>query len=135
MPLRAVPRAGRQSAAEDGFLTVQFLAAVGLSLVLLTTIANLVLFQYGRGVVRAAVDEGARRSSRVAVPVEECERRANEVVRDLLGGAMGAGVDLRCVEAGDVVVAEAAVTFDGWAPLVPDWSFSVRGTALKERAP
>lgn len=121
--------------AEDGFLTVQFVVAVALSFVLLATVANLILFQYGRGVVRAAVDEGVRRASRVAVPASECERRAHDVVGDLLGGTMGAGVRLRCADAGDTVVAEALVTFEGWAPLVPDWTFSVHGTALKEQGP
>lgn len=133
--MRAESAASRRARAEDGFLTPQFVVAVALSLVLLTTIANLILFQYGRGVVRAAVDEGVRRASRVEIPVAECEHRANEVVRDLLGGAMGAGVTLRCSDAGDVVVAEAVVTFEGWAPLVPDWTFSARGTAVREQAP
>lgn len=121
--------------AGGGFVTVQFVAAVGLSLVLLTMLANLVVFQYGRGVVRAALDEGVRTASRAGAPTAECHRRAGAVLDDLLGGAMGRDVTVDCRLAGPMVVADAQVTFRGWLPTVPDWTFTATATAVREQAP
>lgn len=120
---------------EDGFLTIQFVWAVALSLTLLVTVANLVSFQYGRGVVRAALDEGVRAGSRAGAPEDACLARAQATLSDLLGGAMGRDIDLSCRDDGARVVADATVTFHGWLPVVPDWSFRSNATAVKERAP
>ena len=49
---------------DAGFVTVQFTAAVAFSMVVLVMLANLIVYQYGRGVVRAAVDEAVRAGSR-----------------------------------------------------------------------
>lgn len=121
--------------AEAGFLTIQFVWAVAMSLTLLVAVANLIAFQYGRGVVRAALDEGARAGSRAEAPDEACADRARSALADLLGGAMGREVRLTCTTVADRVVAQADVTFRGWLPLVPDWTFDARAVAVKERAP
>ncbi|CAN5509584.1 hypothetical protein BH23ACT7_BH23ACT7_12650 [soil metagenome] len=122
---------------EDGFLTPQFVVAVGLSLILLVLLANLIVMQYGRGVVRAALDEGARRGSRVSAdPAGECAARARDVLADLLDGPMGLGVaPIACTDTGDRLVARTTVTFLGWLPGAPDWSFDAEASAVKERAP
>lgn len=117
---------------EEGMLTVQFLAAAGLSLITLTILANLIVFQYGRGVVRAALDEGARAGSRATAGIAECERRAAAVLDDLLGGSMQEGVRIWCEDDGAAIDAIADVTFQGWVPTVPDWSFIVSATAHRE---
>ncbi len=120
---------------EDGFLTVQFVAAVGLSMLMLVALANLVAFQYGRGVVRAALDEGVRSGARASAGIAECEARARSVLDGLLGGAMGDGVMLRCTDDGATVAATAEVTFPGWTPMVPPWSFEVSAVSHRETYP
>jgi hypothetical protein len=113
-------------------VTAQLVVAIGLSLVLMATLANLLVLQYGRGVVRAALDEGVRAGSRADAGAAECERRARAALADLLGGAMGAGVRLRCSADETTVTAQADVAFRGWAPGVPDWRFTARALAVRE---
>lgn len=120
---------------EHGFVTVTHVAVVGLSLVVVVMLANLSVFQYGRGVVRAALDEGARAGARATAGVPECEARADDVLADLLGGAMGSGVRTWCTDEGDLLRASADVTFAGWLPTVPDWRFSLEAAAVRERVP
>lgn len=120
---------------DRGFVTVQYVAVVGLSLLLVVALTNVVVFQYGRGVVRAALDEGARAGVRTTAGVPECEARAGDVLADLLGGAMGAGVTLACTDDGVLLRATAEVVFVGWLPAVPDWAFTAEASAVRERAP
>lgn len=116
--------------------TVQYVAATAFSLLAFVMMANLVVFVYARGVVRAAVDEGARAGGRLSASADECEDRASDVVGDLLGGALGDGVSLTCTEKRDVMTARANVALRGWLPgLVPDWSFTLEAQSVKERAP
>lgn len=119
-------------ASSAGFVTIQFVTASALALVLFTGMANLVVFQYGRGVVRAALDEGVRAGARAPAAASECERRAAGVIGDLLGGRMGDGVVVRCAASADQVQAAADVTFPGWSPMVPGWSFTARAASVRE---
>lgn len=121
--------------ADGGFVTVASVAVTGLSLLFVVALVNIVVFQYGRGVVRAALDEGVRAGARATAGVGECEARAGDVLADLLGGAMGAGVQLACTDDGAVLRAAADVTFVGWLPAVPDWRFTAEATAVRERSP
>lgn len=99
-------------------------------------LANVIVAMYGRGVVRAALDEGVRTGSRAPNGVAHCNQRVDEVLGQLLGGAMGDGVSFPgCSETAEEIVAAATVTFDGWLPLVPDLTFDVGASAVKERAP
>lgn len=123
------------SAPEHGFVTIEALAATGLSLVLFAVLANLVVFGYARGVVRAALDEGVRAGSRLGGGVTTCETRARGVVDDLLGGSMGDGVRITCGDVGPQLQARAQVLLRGWLPPVPDWSFETTALAHRERAP
>lgn len=120
---------------QDGFVTVQHVAAVALSLVILTMVANLIVFQYARGVVVAGLDEGVRAGSRAAATAGGCERRVHDALDDVLGGDLGRGVAVVCHDDGRQVVAEADVRFDAFAPGVADWVFRLRATAVKERWP
>lgn len=121
---------------ECAFVTVQFVAVVAFTLVLFVMVANVLVWSYGRGVVRAALDEGARAGARGADPVQECQARARAVLSDLLGGAMGAQVEaVRCVEAGDRVVAATTARFEGWLPLVPGWTVHAQALATRELPP
>lgn len=119
---------------DGGFLTVQFLLVVGLSLVLFTLAANLVVFQYGRGVVRAALDEGARAGSRTGQGVPDCQQRADDALDDLLGGAMRSGVSVTCAHLTPHMVARGQATFAGWLPAMPDYSFSAVAQVVSEEA-
>jgi hypothetical protein len=119
---------------QDGFLTIQYLLAVGLSLVLLASLGNLLVFSYGRGVVRAALDEGVRAGSRAGASPAECQARADAVLSDLLSGSLGQGVDVRCQSQGGTVTASAEASFPAWAPLVPSWSFTTTAEAVAEPA-
>lgn len=118
--------------------TAQYVAATAFSLFAFVMMANLVVFLYARGVVRAAVDEGARAGGRFGASQAECEARAHDVVGDLLGGRLGDGVRISC-EGGPgaaTMRAQADVVLRGWLPgLVPDWSFKLVGQSVKERAP
>ena len=48
--------------------TIQYVAAIGLSLVVFVTMANFVVDLYARGVVRSAMDEGARAALTTCLP-------------------------------------------------------------------
>ena len=121
---------------EAGFTTASYLMVVGFTLVMFVWFTNLAVYLYGRGVVRSAVDEGARAGSRVgADSARQCQERASEVLGNLLGGTMGQGVAVACAEDDGVVRARADVRFQAWLPPVPDWSFRVSGAVIKERVP
>lgn len=120
---------------ESGSAAPAYVFAVGLSLIFFVLLVQFVVWQYGRGVVRAALDEGARVGAPAEADVGDCEMRAVNVLTDLLGGAMGDEVAVRCTQAGSQVVAEATVTFRAWLPPSPDWSFRVAASARKESLP
>lgn len=137
---RSPERARRRVGAEPGFGTIEYLAAVGLSLILLVIVANFVVVQYARGVLRAAVDEAVRDGSRYfsfaepAAAVEaRCEHRAQEVLHNLLRGQMGRGLTLRCTATATDVAAVVRGRFEGWLPGVPDFDATTRAVAARER--
>jgi hypothetical protein len=115
---------------------VQFVAAVGFSLVAFVMLANFVVDLYARGAVRAAVDEGARAAAPADATTADCERRAHDALDVLIGGALRRGVTVACVDDFGTVRAYADAVLPGWLPLVtPDWRFRLVGTAVKERDP
>lgn len=118
-----------------GFVTAQFVVVVALSLVFFVMMGNAIVYTYGRGVVRAALEEGVRAASPAGSSVAACQRAAGETMRSLLGGRMGAQVRITCAFAGDEVRATAVGHFEGWLPGVPDFPFRNEATAVKERLP
>jgi hypothetical protein len=124
----------RRARGERGFVTVQYVLAVGLSFVLLVLIGNLLVDLYARAAVRDALEEGTH----AVVPVDArpgaCLERAQAVVRGLLRGPIGRGVRVRCgVEVG-VVTAVADVRLPSWLPgIAPDWRFTVHAIAIRDR--
>ena len=120
-------------ARERGMATPQFILAAGLSLLLFVAFANLIVFQYGHGVVRAALDEGVRAGAPVGALLDDCQARVDSFIGDLLGGEMGRGVQTECGLDGNLVVASAEVQFEGW--VIPDWGFGLSATAVKEALP
>jgi hypothetical protein len=108
--------------------------AAALSLLVFVALANVVVDLYARGVVRSAVDEGARAGAAVDTSPADCERRSREVLANLLAGAAGRSVRVSCREVGGAMEAQAEVTLAAWIPGVPSWSFTVLGSVVKERA-
>ena len=96
-------------------------------------LANLMAVQYGRGVVRAALDEGARQGARYGAAGAACEDRIREVLGGLLGGEMGSGVSYGCEEGPRRTRAKAEVVFPAWLPGVPEFRFEMAATAAAER--
>jgi len=112
--------------------------AVLISMVVLVAITNLIVFEYGQGVVRAAVDQGVREGARTTTPVASCQAAAQQVITDLLGGregSMGAGVSITCTQAGGRIDANATGRFKAWLKPLPDWSFTSTATAGVESLP
>jgi len=120
---------------DEGFITAQFVAAVAFSLLLLVLIANVIIVQYARGVVRSAAEEGAQAGSRLSATQAECEARADEVLGALLGGAMGSDVTVNCRVGGTEVTATIEYSFTPWLPLIPVWTGSQTSFAVKEAPP
>lgn len=124
---------------DGGFVTVEYLVAVALSLLVLVVVANFIVWEYGRGVVGSAVDEGARAGSRAPAPeanqLDSCEQAADREITDLLGGAngsMGRGVSISCSLQGNQLVVNAEAHFAAWFPAMGGWTFSTKATAIVE---
>lgn len=116
-------------------ITIQYIAATALSLFVFVVMANFIVDLYARGVVRSAVDEGARAGATIDGSATDCVRRTREVLGALLGGAAGHSVRVSCREVDGTMRARADVSFPGWLPIVPTWSFRLDGTVTKERVP
>lgn len=126
-----MPRAAR-CRGDSGATFLTLVLATGVALVLLTAIIQVITFQYGKGTVRAALDEAARSGARAPTSVATCQERANGVLADLLGGPMGAGVQVTCTDAGDRIVVTATVHFDGWFGSLTDYDATLSASAAKE---
>ncbi len=120
---------------DEGFITAQFVTAVAFSLLLLVLIANVIIVQYARVVVRSAAEEGAQAGSRLSATETECVTRANEVLESLLGGPMGDGLGVSCTVGAAEVAATVQYTFTPWLPLIPSWTGSQTSFAVKESLP
>ncbi len=112
------------------------IAAIGLFLAVATLFCQFAVWQYGRGVVRAAALEAARAETPLGAAPGSCLRRFDDAREDLLGGALGDQVGpARCEVSDERVTATVAVAFESWLPLSPDWHFTVSAVAVRERAP
>lgn len=120
---------------EQGLVSLEALLVYVVALAAFVWLLQLCVFSYGRGVVRSALDEGARAGSRVADSVPRCEQRAAETMSGLLAGTMGQGVTITCTDDGERVLAHADVRFTAWAPAMPDWTFSITATSRRTPAP
>lgn len=135
---RCINRLDGAGDGSDGFVTIEYVMAVLISMVVLVAIANLIVFEYGHGVVRAAVDQAVRQGSRTTTPVASCQAAAQQVITDLLGGregSMGAGVSITCTQAGGRLDASATGRFTAWLKPLPGWSFTSTATAAVEPSP
>jgi hypothetical protein len=129
MSERAV-RERRRLRGDRGEGVVPLVVASGVVLVLLAQILNVVVFTYGKGTVRTALDEAARAGARDGLAA--CEATAHQVIGELLGGALGADVQVSCTDAGRRIVATADVHFDGWLTSLADYDGTFSASAAKE---
>lgn len=106
--------------------------AIAMSMLLFVLCANAIAVMYARGVVRGALDEGARVGAASGAQVIECEQRVGQVVDQLLAGQMGDGVTYGCATVDEQVVATARAVFPGWLPGVPTASFELAARSVKE---
>jgi hypothetical protein len=124
---------GAEPSGEDGMTTVQYVAATAFSLIVFVMMANFIVFLYARGVVRAAVDEGARAGSRFGATTAECDTRARDVLGDLLAGRLGSDMNVQCESSADEMHARVHMTLHGWLPgVVPDWTFTLDARSVRE---
>ena len=129
-PREAAP--GRRCRGDRGATFVALVMATGVVLVIVTAIMQVIVFQYGKGAVRAALDEAARSAARSSITVETCQARAANALGDLLGGAMGEGVQVACIDEPDRVTVTANVHFDGWFGSLTDYDATLTASAAKE---
>ncbi len=125
-------------AAEGGFSSVQWAVMLALTMVLLLGVVNLIAMQYGRGAVRTALDEGARYGAFLGNDWEDCERRAEMVLRGdtgLLRGTLGESIVVTCGVVGDVMQATAVGSFEWWVGGLPAVDFAMVGEAVLEEVP
>lgn len=116
-------------------MTPTVLMAVGFSMLLFVAFVNLVLYQYGRGAVRSALDEGARAGSAAESTAVRCEDKVAEVLDSLLSGSMGAAVNFDCFVSGGTMTATATGIFPHFSPFVPDYVLNETAVAVKEQLP
>lgn len=124
--------AGMRRHDDEGAATISLVVATGIVLVLVTALLQVIVFQYGKGAVRAALDEAARSAARSPTSVATCQERAANVLGDLLGGEMGDGVAVSCTDDADRVTVTASVHFEGWFGALTDYNATLRASAAKE---
>lgn len=116
---------------DGGYVTPAFVAVAGLTLVLLVLAAQVLLVHHARGVLRSAVEEGARQG--VAAGVPACQQRATSVIDRL--GALGDGVGpVTCAIGPDGAAVAVSATFTGWLPGFPAQQVQVVGRAATRPA-
>lgn len=122
----------RLHADERGLTSVGVMLAISFTLIVAVIVVTLFMYLYGQGVARAAIDEGVRAGSRVAAGTTVCERKAAEVLDNLMPGPLGDGVNITCGVAGNELFAAADVTLNSPMPGVPSWSFRMEARAVQE---
>lgn len=115
--------------ADSGSVTVTMIFAIAVIMVIVVQVANVIVFTYGRGAVRSALDEGSRIGSRAGTAA--CEQIARDTL-DQLAAGLGRGVTITCQDNGVSVIATATVHFDGWLTSVADYDTVLSASSAKE---
>ncbi|MGH9126219.1 MAG: hypothetical protein ACRDZ8_16065 [Acidimicrobiales bacterium] len=126
------------SAAEGGSAALTIVIGMLIVIAVFMAGCNFVVFEYGQGVVRTAVDEGARAGSQQQAaggPVQACEDKAAQVMSGLLPGPFGQHVAITCSVSGGNVVAVASGSFPAWLPPVPSLAVHIEGRSQLETNP
>lgn len=121
---------------DRGFATIQFVVGVGLTLVMFTLLANVVVAHWTRGVVRASLDEGVRAGARDPNATAVCMARVESALDDYLAGSARTGMGgVMCTADERMVYAQTTVTLDGWLPGTGSWTTTLRAAAAREPDP
>lgn len=124
---------GPRRRCDRGVATAGVILGVGVLMLAFVGLSNYVVFQYGRGALRTAVEQAARSGSRASADVAACEQRGDEALDAVLGGSLRSGARVECTVVDGEVRAETTATFEGWLDIIPDWTVTVRATAQKEQ--
>lgn len=122
--------AGRHPQGDRGAATIAVAIGAAVALLLVVQLVNVIVFQYGQGAVRSALDEGARAGSRGG-GTAACEARADAAIHDLAAG-MADGVAIDCVINGQTITATATVTWQGWLTSIGDYQRTIVASAALE---
>lgn len=120
---------------ERGFASIQYVVAATFALWFFAVLANLIVVQYAVGVVRLAIDEGARAGAVAGSGATDCRQAVAAALADLLGGPYGEGVAVECSEEPGWMRVRARATFAGFVPPVPDLTFGLEAGAAREGVP
>jgi hypothetical protein len=116
-------------------VTVQFVLASALALVMLALAANLLVDLYVRAAVRDALDEGVRAAVPLGGTAADCTTRADDTLHGLVRGTLVRGVSVRCALGDGRVTADADVVLPAFLALFPSWSLHLHAEALQETPP
>lgn len=124
--------------AQSGLSSVQWSAGFALALVFVVFVANIVAIQYVKAAVAAAAEAGVRSGSVAGGSVDDCSRRAEEVLRGsegLLTGPLGDAAGVVCRYEGMSMQAIGRATVAWWLGLLPPVRVEVRAGAPIEGDP
>ena len=124
--------------AEAGNAAIVTLLAILVTLFVFLMATNFIVDQYAQGVLRTAVDEGARAGSLEGAPAgaqSACQAKERQVMSGLLAGSFAAGIRLDCALDGGEVVATASGKLPAWLPPVPAVPVHSVGTSILEVDP
>ncbi len=120
----------RHPQGDRGAATIAVAIGAAVALLFVVQLVNVIVFQYGQGAVRSALDEGARAGSRGG-GTAACEARADAAIHDLAAG-MADGVAITCAIAGQTITATATVAWQGWLTSVGDYQRTIVASAALE---
>jgi hypothetical protein len=104
---------------------------MAVTLVLVTTFADLFLHRYAQAVIRQATDEGARAWAVSGGTQDDCLVAAGDVVSDLLSGSLASGLSFTCTDTGATITVTATADLAGLTPIA-DSSFTTASVVTKE---
>ena len=136
----ARPPRPRRAAVDAQQGTAAFSIVLGMLIVLVVFMAgtNFVVYEYGQGAVRTAVDEAARAGAQQQAPggpINACNVHAAQAMGNLLPGPFANNIHITCTITGANVVATATGSFPGWLPPVPALAVHIVGSAQLETNP
>ncbi len=129
------PAGGAPAHEEEGMITLQYVAASALALVLLVFAANLLVDVYVRAAVRDALDEGVRAAAPLGGTAGDCAARASDTLHGLVRGVFARAVTIRCGVRDGTVTADAGVSLPAFVGGLPPWSFTLHAEARQEGPP
>jgi hypothetical protein len=105
------------------------------SLLFFLVAVNLILAWYGTGVVREALDEGARAAAVEDGDLNDCQVAAQRVLDGLLGGSYGADISVTCADTGDTITATATGVLPGFIDVFGSADVDATETAVVIKEP